>query len=177
MDIETVIGVTILVLVEYSLQYQPAGLNTTSMICHNPCFSRILFAIMKPLKEKKNLTGHNPCFSRILFAIEENGIYYSMTISHNPCFSRILFAIQATVKNKVQEDKVTILVLVEYSLQSLKPYKLVVVIDCHNPCFSRILFAIKFFHSEISECCSHNPCFSRILFAMHLVPKIYSLTI
>ena len=41
----------------------------------------------------KVLEGHNPCFSRILFAIIKNNIDNIELSSHNPCFSRILFAI------------------------------------------------------------------------------------
>ena len=37
--------------------------------------------------------GHNPCFSRILFAMNFRRFKHSMESSHNPCFSRILFAI------------------------------------------------------------------------------------
>ena len=36
---------------------------------HNPCFSRILFAIKNVLSTVIPLLSHNPCFSRILFAI------------------------------------------------------------------------------------------------------------
>ena len=41
--------------------------------------------------------------------------------------------------NKVQ---VTILVLVEYSLQLDERLRFALEGTCHNPCFSRILFAI-----------------------------------
>ena len=37
--------------------------------------------------------GHNPCFSRIAFAIKYEKRQFKDNISHNPCFSRIAFAI------------------------------------------------------------------------------------
>ncbi len=37
--------------------------------CHNPCFSRKLFAILKDMLKLTMKTRHNPCFSRKLFAI------------------------------------------------------------------------------------------------------------
>ena len=40
-----------------------------------------------------SITGHNPCFSRIAFAILFIGELKMIKISHNPCFSRIAFAI------------------------------------------------------------------------------------
>ena len=91
---------------------------------------------------------------------------YLLSTGHNPCFSRILFAIYYTVKKGVYASKVTILVLVEYSLQCKKGVRrndrwgvtILVLVEyslqldslvvkflasnCHNPCFSRILFAI-----------------------------------
>ena len=41
-------GVTILVLVEYSLQSEAEAIINLAIECHNPCFSRILFAIFIP---------------------------------------------------------------------------------------------------------------------------------
>ena len=37
--------------------------------CHNPCFNRITFAIIRLLKDQLGEKGHNPCFNRITFAI------------------------------------------------------------------------------------------------------------
>ena len=42
---------------------------------------------------------------------------YAAFFGHNPCFSRILFAIRKNYITVSKEDGVTILVLVEYSLQ------------------------------------------------------------
>ena len=62
--------------------------------------------------------------------------------SHNPCFSRILFAMKGGIIIKSHSTWVTILVLVEYSLQFKRKRRKNQPFRCHNPCFSRILFAI-----------------------------------
>ena len=49
----------------------------------------------------------------MLIAIENTIAWYG----HNPCFSRILFAIEEFIINDIVDAMVTILVLVEYSLQ------------------------------------------------------------
>ena len=63
---------------------------------------------------------------------------------------------------------VTILVLVEYSLQCKVDDALAKLRGCHNPCFSRILFAIRLKEIREEQIQSHNPCFSRILFAINI---------
>ena len=45
------------------------------------------------------IQSHNPCFSRILFAIALVSDIKLIDPSHNPCFSRILFAIKRTFWN------------------------------------------------------------------------------
>ena len=62
-------NVTILVLVEMSLQYMFKIINDLIRTCHNPCFSRNVFAIKKALIRELNENSHNPCFSRNVFAI------------------------------------------------------------------------------------------------------------
>ena len=44
-------------------------------ISHNPCFNRILFAIVDLLNGQDKTISHNPCFNRILFAM--NMMYHS----------------------------------------------------------------------------------------------------
>ena len=61
--------------------------------------------------------------------------------SHNPCFSGILFAIEDSTGD-FNSKNVTILVLVEYSLQLNKIITNEILSIGHNPCFSGILFAI-----------------------------------
>ena len=62
--------------------------------------------------------------------------------SHNPCFSGILFAIKVQITIQITNAHVTILVLVEYSLQYYRQDIYLLLLLGHNPCFSGILFAI-----------------------------------
>ena len=68
---------------------------------------------------------------------------------------------------KIGLTLVTILVLVEYSLQSSEAFNNIEPYNSHNPCFSRILFAIAIHNNNIFIDNGHNPCFSRILFAIY----------
>ena len=52
-----------------SLQYMFKIINDLIRTCHNPCFSRNVFAIKKALIRELNENSHNPCFSRNVFAI------------------------------------------------------------------------------------------------------------
>ena len=40
------------------------------ILCHNPCFNRIIYAIVEIEEIQFPKTGHNPCFNRIIFAID-----------------------------------------------------------------------------------------------------------
>ena len=47
---------------------------------------------MEFVDEEKLEKSHNPCFNRIIFAILDIQIYTLMINCHNPCFNRIIFA-------------------------------------------------------------------------------------
>ena len=66
-----------------------------------------------------------------------------------------------------ESGEVTILVLVENSLQYYEEFLAKMQNSRHNPCFSGKLFAIKIMFDYINRCQRHNPCFSGKLFAIH----------
>ena len=85
---------------------------------------------------------HNPCFSRILFAIEIKAVEHENGILSQSLFQQNTLCNSYTVLTSQTETFVTILVLVEYSLQQKNQILASSIELCHNPCFSRILFAI-----------------------------------
>ena len=61
---------------------------------------------------------HNPCFSGNLFTIIRWCPHFEEGYGHNPCFSGNLFTIANKLFHQYAQNTVTILVLVETSLQS-----------------------------------------------------------
>ncbi len=63
--------VTILVLLDYVLQYQDVLSNQVGNFGHNPCFIRLCFAIVIIMITHEFKTRHNPCFIRLCFAMRQ----------------------------------------------------------------------------------------------------------
>ena len=144
--------------------------------CHNPYFSRRFFAIKLTKREANEYVCHNPYFSRRFFAIgKQVYAYFPFFISHNPYFSRRFFAICGTWFNCAGRTEsqslfqqkvlcnynyqlihyfivlVTILILVEGSLQLDQNLTVVPIKVRHNPYFSRRFFAIGYEQEDICK--------------------------
>ena len=112
-------AVTILILIDWPLQYELIKESTLTIRCHNPYFNRLTFAIWR----RSNYSfGNRWC--------------------HNPYFNRLTFAINEHVEPSMTESEVTILILIDWPLQYLTAKQILEEVNCHNPYFNRLTFAI-----------------------------------
>ena len=119
--------VTILVLVETSLQLHHILLQ----------------------HQKKN--RHNPCFSGNLFTMADSLILYRLVIRSQSLFQWKPLYNEFNGEEHTIGKMVTILVLVETSLQCQVETLKAQNQKCHNPCFSGNLFTMKIMVEEKDE--------------------------
>ena len=115
-----ILKVTILILVEGSLQCELNLMEVIIMIRHNPYFSRRFFAILGLTRMNTFVRKrHNPYFSRRFFAIV---VLCLIILKCKPV--TILILVEGSLQYQREADyffneRVTILILVEGSLQFL----------------------------------------------------------
>ncbi len=90
---EVLIIVTILVLLDYVLQYKYCGGNCT--VCNVTILVLLDYVLQYSVCDliEALASRHNPCFIRLCFAITDTNLSLNMEESHNPCFIRLCFAI------------------------------------------------------------------------------------
>ena len=104
-------------------------------LCHNPCFSRNVFAINFSRSTSKVEPASQSLFQQKCLC--NYGVILSQSLFQQKCLCN-----HTRAKSRAISDLVTILVLVEMSLQSNKNLRRRKFKNSHNPCFSRNVFAI-----------------------------------
>ena len=85
--------------------------------CFNPCFNGILSSIRRSARIIIWITCFNPCFNGILSSISNTQSCFHLSWCFNPCFNGILSSIRFDLRTQYSSMHVSILVLMEFSLQ------------------------------------------------------------
>ena len=104
----------------------------------------------------------NPCFNGIFSSISYLLSDYRAGSCFNPCFNGIFSSIESHSREKVMDDLVSILVLMESSLQYMCHLLIFLLPQCFSPCFNGIFSSIVYEYIIRMGKESFNPCFNGI---------------